>query len=229
MLTRSSGVLAGTVVLLCGIFLIWVTRDWGKDSIAGDIVLNWLLASIVGAGVYLLIFAQSQPELHCIENANSRLFPHIQLKNVLRLQRHRSIPVTAELPNFGFFCGCILTLLVFVSMLFSQPQNPAGLRVQLFHGRQLPRASPWTSTLSVYIDGESEFQVNGKLVPAGMLEQILQGELRKRAEWTVYLEADENCEYGAVIHAIDSIQSAQGKLFWITSRVRSEWGHASGH
>jgi biopolymer transport protein ExbD len=41
--------------------------------------------------------------------------------------------------------------------------------------------------------------------------------------WTVYLEADADCLFMDVVHAMDTIQGLGAKLVWITPKTREEW------
>jgi biopolymer transport protein ExbD len=85
--------------------------------------------------------------------------------------------------------------------------------------------SPWTETVSVYVDGRRGFLVNGLPVRREELKAELRKELGRQMVWTVYLEADPDCLFMDVAHAMDTIQGLGAKLVWITPKTREEWKH----
>jgi len=83
--------------------------------------------------------------------------------------------------------------------------------------------SLWTETVSVYVDVRRGFLVNGQPVRREELEVRLKKALSRQMVWTVYLEADSECLFGDIVHAMDTIQGLGSKLVWITPKTREEW------
>jgi hypothetical protein len=50
----------------------------------------------------------------------------------------------------------------------------------------------------------------------------LQEELGRRAVWTVYFEANEDCTFMNATYTFDTIQGLGAKVVWITPRIRQE-------
>jgi hypothetical protein len=82
--------------------------------------------------------------------------------------------------------------------------------------------SPWAETLGVYVDGLGQFYVNGRAVAREDLRAKLQEELGRRAVWTVYFEANEDCTFMNATYTFDTIQGLGAKVVWITPRIRQE-------
>ncbi len=194
------------------------TRNPASDSFT---VLGWLSLWSVGIGLALLI----RPGILGASGSSKtlRVFPDLALRNVIPLQRHGPMPRLVGFPDFGLFCGCLLYILMFMFMIAETPRTLLGVSVSL----AVPRAvfshdNPWPSTLSVYLDTQSRFYVNGQAVTRDELKAKLNEELEKRVTWDVYFEADERSDYGDAVFAINTIQKLGAKVIWITPKVREE-------
>jgi biopolymer transport protein ExbD len=182
--------------------------------------LNWFSIWFIATGFVLLIrfwLWELVPE-----RAIPRIFPAMVLRNVLPLQRHRPMPLMKDLPHFGLVWGSIFLIPVFF-FAFVGHRTHHGLTVNFRERNAVAwQKSPWPATLSVYVDGQRGFYVNGQPVPREELRAKLSEELGKRATWDVYFEADQNCPYADAIYSIDTIQGLEANLIWITPRVREE-------
>jgi biopolymer transport protein ExbD len=152
-----------------------------------------------------------------------RLFPDVVPRNHLRLLRHRPMSLITRLPNFGLIYGAVLWILASFFMIFAGQDLSYGLPIELRAQYSLPgqKSSP-QETLGVYLAVGEKYYVNGQLVPREGLEKKLKEELSRRADWTVYFEADHDTLYMNAIYVMDTIQGLGGKLVWITPRVREE-------
>lgn len=83
--------------------------------------------------------------------------------------------------------------------------------------------NPWPGTLGVYIHTPARFFVNDEEVDRHNLQSKLIDQLARRAEWTVYFEADANTAYMDSVYAMDVIQGCGAKLVWITPKMREQW------
>lgn len=81
--------------------------------------------------------------------------------------------------------------------------------------------------MSVYVRSPGQFYVNGEAGARARLEGTLREELSHRAEWTVYVEADNDTQFSDTVYVIDTIQGLGGKVVWITPRTRENWKHAT--
>jgi biopolymer transport protein ExbD len=182
--------------------------------------LNWFSIWVIATGFVLLIRFWLWGGVP--ERAIPRMLPAMVLTNLLPLQRHRPMPLMKDLPHFGLFWGCILLIPVFFfAVLGHQPHH--GLMVNLGERNAVAwQKSPWPVTLSVYVDGQHGFYVNGQPVPREELRAKLSQELEKRVTWDVYFEADGSCPFAEAIYSIDTIQGLGANLIWITPRIREE-------
>jgi biopolymer transport protein ExbD len=184
--------------------------------------LTWFSVFSVGAGLVLLMQAHiSRP---ASEIAILRIFPEMVLRNVLPIKKHRPLTPIQGMPHSGLFFGTLLWILVFTFMMFG-PRTSKGLLVNLEnHDPVVWEKSPWSDTLEVYIaSGRAErFFINGQPVKRSELGSKLKEQLARRAEWTVYFEADPDTEFRDAAYAIDTIQACGAKLIWITPKMRKE-------
>lgn len=91
------------------------------------------------------------------------------------------------------------------------------------HNAVVWEKSPWSDTLEVYVHTPARFFVNGEEVARSDLHSKLIEQLGRRAEWTVYFEADSDVAYMNAVYAIDTIQACGAKLIWITPKMRKDW------
>jgi len=152
-----------------------------------------------------------------------RLFPEMELRNLVPWKRHRPIPIVHELPHWGLIWGALLYLLLLFS-LFLAPLPSTGVRVAL-RDSILARAekSPWTQSVDVYVTGADGFLVNGEKTTRSALREELSRALEHQAVWVVYVEADANVKFGDVVYAMGTIEDLGATVVWITPGVRAEW------
>jgi biopolymer transport protein ExbD len=174
-----------------------------------------------GTGLALFVVAGG----HVARRNLPRMFPDMVLRNVLPIARHAPLRVIHELPHWGLFSGAMLWILMFIFMV-SVPFPPKGLVVSC----KKPRAvvwekSPWLDTLAVYVRTPARFFVNNQEVDRNELRSKLTEQLGRRAEWTVYFEADADTVYMDAVYAMDVIQGCGAKLIWVTPKMREQWLH----
>jgi biopolymer transport protein ExbD len=175
---------------------------------------GFMLALRVFSGWFFEHFTNRRP---------ARMFPQMELRNVIPMKQRRPIPLIKEPPNFGLIYGSILWILVFIFMILIPP-TPVGLWVDFREQKAVGvEKSPWTETVSVYVDGLGGFLVNGQPVKREELKAELKRALSRQMVWTVYLEADADCLFMDVAHAMDTIQGLGAKLVWITPKTREGW------
>jgi biopolymer transport protein ExbD len=154
-----------------------------------------------------------------------RIFPDMVLRNVMPIAKHAPLRVIHELPHWGLFCGAVLWILIFIFMVFG-PLPSKGLFVSWKRlDADVWEKSPWPNTLEVYVRTPAQFFVNGEEVDRNDLRSKLIEQLGRRAEWTVYFEADADTPYMDAVYAIDVIQGCGAKLIWVTPKMREHWRH----
>jgi biopolymer transport protein ExbD len=174
-----------------------------------------------GTGLALFVVAGG----HVARRKLPRMFPDMVLRNVLPIARHAPLRVIHELPHWGLFSVVVLWILIFIFMIFA-PLPPKGLLVSW----KKPHAvvwekSPWSDTLEVYVHTPARFFVNNQEVDRNDLRSKLTEQLGRRAEWTVYFEADADTTFMDAVYAIDVIQGCGAKLIWVTPKMREQWVH----
>jgi biopolymer transport protein ExbD len=201
--------------------LVWLVSDSYQDTeilVWLAVVLLFGVALQMGLGLLavrlLRWFTDRRPQ---------RIFPAMKLRNVVRLQRHRPMPLIKEMPNFGLIYGTVLFVLVIIFSMFEH-LTPRGLFLSFKQQNVVAgQKSPWPETMSVYVDGARGFTVNGQAVVRERLRVKLQEELSRRAVWTVYFEADRDSLYMDAVYSMDTIQGLGAKVIWITPKTREKW------
>jgi len=184
------------------------------------VALTWFSIVPVGFGLALLVRPYVTKPFGEIEG--TRIFPEMALHNVLPIRKHKPLARIQGLPHWGLFCGAVLWILIFVFMIFGGPSK--GLFVS-WGNRDVVvwEKSPWPNSLEVYVSTPARFFINGQEVGRNDLHAKLMEELERRAEWTVYFEADPDIAYMNAVYAIDTIQACGAKLIWITPKMRRDW------
>jgi biopolymer transport protein ExbD len=152
-----------------------------------------------------------------------RIFPGTKLRNLTAWKSGKASQtlVTVSLNAFSVSWICVLMTLLTTFMIMT-PRPPTGLNVDWKKPSHISATeSPWPETMSVYIAPLEKFLVNGKAIRRQELEAKLREELGRRAEWTVYVEADKETQFSDTVYAIDTIQGLGGKVVWITPKMRT--------
>lgn len=189
------------------------------------VALTWFSIVPVGIGLALLIRPYITRQFSKIEE--TRIFPDMVLHNVLPIAKHAPLMPIHGMPHWGMFCGAVLWILMFVFMIL-RPLPSKGLFVSWKKRAAVVwEKSPWPDTLEVYVRSPARFFVNSEEVDRTGLRSKLIEQLGRRAEWTVYFEADPDTRYMDDIYAIETIQACGAKLFWVTPKMREQWEHQS--
>jgi biopolymer transport protein ExbD len=152
-----------------------------------------------------------------------RMFPEMELRNIIPRKKHRPMPLICDMSNFRVIWGGVLFMFATFFATVT-PLEQKGLPVDFREQRAVGvEKSPWTEMVSVYVDARRGYLVNGHPVRREELQSELKKELSRQMVWTVYLEADLNCSFEDVVHAMDKIQGLGAKLVWITPKTREEW------
>lgn len=221
---------AGLIVLAFG--FLWAIAPspgpqpfWAYDMTAVVFAIH-IFYSLFGAGLFCigrgawLALAKDKPT-----HRLPRIFPELRLRNVTAWNRRSLGPslIPAMLNAFSVSWICVLMNLLIVFQVL-RPRPPFGVSVDWKRRSHIAAmGSPWAKTMSVYVGPRCEFYVNGKEIGGKRLDVALKSELERRAEWTVYVDADPNSMFMCTASAIDTIQGVGGRVVWITPKMRREW------
>lgn len=185
------------------------------------VALTWFSIVPVGVGLGLLMRPYVTMQIGKIEEI--RIFPDMVLHNVLAIKKHAPLTPIQGMPHWGLFCGTVLWILIFVFMILG-PLPSKGLLVSWSNRGTLAwDKSPWPDTLEVYVRVPARFLINGEEVKRSDLSSKLAEQLGRRAEWTVYFEADADTLFMDDAYALDTIQACGAKVVWVTPKMREEW------
>ncbi|HWZ98776.1 MAG TPA: biopolymer transporter ExbD [Candidatus Dormibacteraeota bacterium] len=226
-------ILAGlTTVLLAVAMMLWVGYEVRSEPYSefygppeGYVFFLFFVESLCGAGILTILRGfRLALQKNLPMKRLPRIFPEIKLRNLTAWKGGRVSQslVMASLNAFSVSWICVLMTLVTIFMIM-QPRPSRGLPIDWRKASPISAAeSPWPETMSVYIAPPEKFLVNGKATKREELEAKLREELGRRAEWTVYVEADSDTQFNDTIYAIDTIQGLGGKVVWITPKMRTK-------
>jgi biopolymer transport protein ExbD len=220
-----TGLVALLLAILALLLMVDVVANAGSDVAGG--ILAWTSATLAAAGLWMFLRVPVEWWFRSSEVVeNPRILPGAVLRYIQPLRRHRQVHLMLELPNFGLYWGWILNILMFVFMIFQTPTRPpSGLVIRNSSPSRLTlRDKPNSETVGVYIGAGEHFYVNGRIVSREELRASLRKALGRTVFWTVYVEADDNSEFGDTVYAVDTIQGLGANVIWITPKVRQELG-----
>ena len=176
-----------------------------------------------GIGVALIFIAfRALPRFERIEKP--RIFPEMALQQVMPVVRLAPSTFISQPPHWGLLWNSVVMVLMVLYMA-NDRLTSQGMTVSWRMPRSMAAvASPWPDALEIYVRSPARFFVNREEVKRDELRSKLREQLGHRVEWTVYVEADPDVNFGDVAHAMDVIRSCGGKVSWITPRMRQEWG-----
>lgn len=179
-----------------------------------------------GTGLALMVTAyRRMPRLD--RPAAPRIFPEMALRQVLAVARYEPLRLISEPMNFGVVWGSLLMILMFVYIVEDRHVSYGQFVTWRTTRTSAVGKSPWSDTLGIYVRLPAKFFVNGEEVSRDELRSKLMEQLGKRIDWTVYVEADIDTNFGDTLHAIDVIHSCGAKVSWITPKIRKEWKEAA--
>ena len=188
------------------------------------VALTWF--SIVPVGVGLALLVAPCIKLGSAKIEGTRIFPDVVLHNVLPVTKHKPLAPIHGMPHWGLFCGAVFWILAVVFMVLQQPLTAKGLFVTLrTRNAVVWEKSPWPDTLQVYVaetKGAPRFLINGQEVQRSELRAKLLEQLSRRAEWSVYFEADNDVLNVDALYAMDAIQGCGAKLIWVTPKMHEQ-------
>lgn len=230
--------LVGTALILLAAGALWLT---GLSKITDPFVMypfvafddfepaffcQFLILAIAGTGLlFLWCGIWSLLARKTLERRLPRILPELPLRNVTAWNKRSSSPslIPAMLNAFSVSWICVLMNLLIIFMMFG-PRPPHGLRIEWKERSPVFAAeNPWARTMSVYIKHPGRFYINGIAVKRAEFETKLGEELSHRAEWTVYVEADNDTAFMDTVYAIDTIQGLGARVMWITPGLRRKW------
>jgi biopolymer transport protein ExbD len=196
------------------------------DYEEGVAFLQICLIFFGGTAAVLILMATARVLRSLLATSGApRIFPDMVLRNVLPIRKHPPLSPIHDPPHWPLFCVGILSILIFIFMSFG-PRPSKGLFVKWKNENAVAlEKSSWPDTLGVYVRAPARFFVNGEEVERSGLRAKLIEKLSRRAEWTVYFEADPGTLYMDDLYAIDTIQACGAKLIWITPKMREAWQH----
>lgn len=206
---------------------VFVAAPWNDEYFGGWIgrlLREWILLSAAAGSAFVLIKALAWRTRTSVGRTRApEMLPKIPYWTSVPWRPRPPAQILMEMPNFGLYCGWILSILMFIFMVDRTPRAPTGLMVHLpsRYVAALPRA-PQSESLGVYVDTGGRFYVNGEVVSRDQLRARLQAELGRRSLWIVYIEANDDIEFRQAVYAIDTIQGLGARVYWVTRRVREE-------
>jgi biopolymer transport protein TolR len=100
-------------------------------------------------------------------------------------------------------------LVLLIIMILIAPLAQSGANVTLPAARNIANKPDTQQQTVVAITAARQYFVDGKVVPDALLLSRIQESLESKAERTVYLKADANAPYSAIMEIMDRLREAQ--------------------
>jgi biopolymer transport protein TolR len=100
-------------------------------------------------------------------------------------------------------------LVLLIIMILIAPLAQSGANVTLPAARNIGNKPDTQQQTVVAITANRQYFVDGKVVPDALLLSRIQESVESKAERTVYLKADANAPYAAVMEMMDRLREAQ--------------------
>jgi biopolymer transport protein ExbD len=189
------------------------------------VALTWL--SVVPVGIGLTLLMRTHISRPCSKIEGPRMFPDMALHNVLPITKLAPLPPIHDPPHWPLFYVAIVSILIFSFVMFGRFPSKGLFVTWKNRDAVVWEKSPWPDTLEVSVRVPSRFFVNGQEVSRSDLHAKLIEQLSRRAEWSVYFEAEPDVAYMEAVYAIETIQACGAKLIWITPKMREDWQQKS--
>lgn len=149
------------------------------------------------------------------------------------LSKRREWPLQKRiswLPNFGL-AGAIVIGFAVVGIMFTlalvhDMWPPRGIRVSVSAKRYAEAmADKQVGPLIVRVEWFNKsvrYRVNGTEVPRENLGAALKQELSRRADWTIFVEGDDDLPYDSIVYAIDQANKLHAKPVMLTPGMKRE-------
>lgn len=115
-------------------------------------------------------------------------------------------------------CLCLLVIMVPCWMLHAFRQETMGIMVRVLGPRTVMSSDLAGETLAVWIDARNQWYFNSKPTTPEELPGLLRESLARQASQVVYVDADDNLDFNAVVRAIDLIRRQHAQVILLTSR-----------
>jgi hypothetical protein len=127
-------------------------------------------------------------------------------------------------PAFALIVAPALAILLPMLLLALQPLTPLGLSVHLLKiGVSDYESTPIVVRLSrASANHPSEVSVNSQQIPSAELGNTLQGQLKLRQHWIVYVAGEDDVPWADVANVIDVAEGLQAEVVLLTARTRIE-------
>lgn len=187
-----------------------------------------LLASfpLVGIGIAFLLVSSTEPFQAKITHGQSlAIFDTLRAKRQSAQRKFVLMGPASIVPTVGYVCALTYFLLFLAAAPFQLARfsRSLGIPARLLRPSFIQVSSDRQTTgLLVYVDRSGNLYKNSKPITAEELPRALEEEFARRADWSVYVEGDSATEYRAVVHAMDLVRSAQGKVIMLTPNMRAE-------
>jgi biopolymer transport protein ExbD len=129
------------------------------------------------------------------------------------------------LPTVGYFYAAtfFLLFLTMVPFRLGRSRWDQGIPARLLRANLIQASLDQPQTgLLVEVDGNGDLYLSSKPVTAAELQRALEDEFARRADWSVYVEADPDVAYAGVVRAMDTVRGAHGKVILLTPDTRAD-------
>jgi biopolymer transport protein ExbD len=220
--------------LTAGLFLLYDTytfikTDWSPLRIPMSVPVELIFGcALILAGIFTFFAPTLLSAISEIALDRSMKMGHQLVHESIELRRQQRLPLRTKfvsLPNRGLLGVVILPLLVPVFLSLFEPES-TGIYVQL--SPQLGQAVDENCLSGPILlrvkqhDGSSRVVLDGQEIQWSELRPTLISKLSGRANWEVFVEADEDVELSIPVQTFEIIRSLGAKAVILTPTLKKQ-------
>lgn len=225
----------GYALLTTGLLLLFDTdtflrTDWSPLHVPLSVPTELALAYLLAAGGIVTCLASTLIRMvgHCAPDALVKAGERFACESV-EMRLRRRLPLKKQfsaLPDKAVVGGPLMLLLLIPMFLLILPPTPRGIYVSVSPRRfRESSADCVAGHIVVTMKRHSKLTqlfLNGKEVNREELEPALKAELVRRANWEVFIEADDILDYAEPMYAVDVINTLHANPVILTPNLKEQ-------
>jgi biopolymer transport protein ExbD len=223
----------GCALVLVGLLLLYDTytflrTDWSPLRVpliaSTELAFGYFL---IVCGVVAIVAPVLSPVVEDFAPDASLTLAQSLNHESVELRREKRLPLRrrfSTLPNRGLLSMAVLLVLLptFITIL---PQESKGIHLRLIPFRGGPDENCLAGPIVLTVRQQktsSRMLLNGVPVGVGDLQHALRNRLASRANWEVFVEADEGLALSEAMDAIDAIHSLHASTIVLTPKLKKQ-------
>ena len=201
-----------------------VASDYGRGGWINESLLLVSFA-LAGIGAAFLVVSSVAPVPAKIAPGQSlAIFQELCAERQLTARKSWLMGSASSLPAIGYIYAQIwfILFLAIATVMLGRIYWSSGIAARLLNPSEIQASTGQRiAGLLVYV-GQNGLYLNSQRVTAEELPHSLESEFARRADWSVYVEADSHVDFQAVVSAMELVRRARGTVILLTPKMRAE-------